>query len=95
MAKKSFRDKLEDNPALQFITQPEHPQETAADSPQPEGYYLNPKYIEKRTKRLQLVLTPSLYRAMRESAEREGISVNELVHRVLSKELKGDADDDR
>ena len=88
--KKSFID----NPALQFISTAE-PEETRqeerelpasqakpAEKP-PEGYKLNPLYVETKSRRLQLVLQPSLYKKLKENAKKSGLSVNEYVHRVL------------
>ena len=49
----------------------------------PEGYKLNPEYIEKRTQRAQIVLQPSLYQDAKEYSEELGISFNDLVHRAL------------
>lgn len=47
----------------------------------PSGYRV--QYIETKTKRLQLVLQPSLYKKLKENAKKSGLSVNEYVHRVL------------
>lgn len=47
----------------------------------PAGYRV--QYIETKTKRLQLVLQPSLYKKLKENAKKSGLSVNEYVHRVL------------
>jgi hypothetical protein len=79
MAKKSFKDNL--TPAMQFISTPveERPQ---IDAP-PEGYKVNPLYIEKKSKRLQLLIQPSLYSKIKARADREGRSVNELIHSIL------------
>lgn len=90
MARKSFKD----NPALQFISSTE-PEETetrqepelppeAAQKP-PKGYKLNPLYVETKSRRLQLVLQPSLYERVKTRAKAEGLSVNEYVSQVLDK----------
>lgn len=47
----------------------------------PSGYRV--QYVETKTKRLQLVLQPSLYKKLKENAKKSGLSVNEYVHRVL------------
>lgn len=95
MPKKTFRD----NPALQFIssadpenTQPEEktiPLPQPAEKP-PEGYKLNPIYVEKRSRRLQLVLQPSLYDRIKSHARAAGLSVNEYVHQILDNATKGE-----
>lgn len=81
--KKSFKADL--NPAMQFIsTTTEDEREVAtATAPAPEGYKVNPLYIEKRSKRLQLLIQPSLYDKIKAQADGEGCSVNDLIHRVL------------
>ncbi len=80
-AKKSFKD----NPALQFLSAAEEtPSAAYSGAKAPEGYKLNPMYVETRSRRLQLVLQPSLYDKVREKAAEEGISVNEYIHRVLA-----------
>lgn len=90
MAKKSFKD----NPALQFIStaEPEEtrqeereltiPQPKPAEKP-PEGYKLNPLYVETKSRRLQLVVQPSLYGRVKAGAAAAGLSVNEYVHQIL------------
>lgn len=83
MAKKSFKD----NPALQFISATEEePQEQTPQQPTekaPEGYKLNPLYVETKSRRLQLVLQPSLYDRVKARAKASGLSVNEYVHQLL------------
>ena len=75
--KKTFKD----NPALRFLSVPE--EEEKASGKAPDGYKLNPMYVETRSRRLQLVLQPSLYEKVRERATAEKISVNEYIHRIL------------
>lgn len=88
--KKSFKD----NPALQFISsagteeiheqdQQISPQATDPARTAPEGYKINPKFIELKSKRLQLVLQPSLLARVKERAKAQKLSVNEYVHRIL------------
>ena len=48
-------------------------------------YKRNPAYIECRTKRVQLVIQPSLYEAAKASATEAGISMNEFFNRALAK----------
>lgn len=87
MAKKSFKD----NPAFQFISAMEDKQETLPvrkTTKAPHGYKLNPLYIETKTRRLQLVLQPSLFERVKKMAYKNGLSVNEYVHRVLDQATK-------
>lgn len=90
MAIKSFRD----NPALQFISAAESGearQEERESIPQknptrklPSGYKFNPLYVETKSRRLQLILQPSLYERVKAGAIAAGLSVNEYVHQILS-----------
>ena len=93
MAKKTFKD----NPALQFIsTAEEEEQEVTPEkkapttAKAPEGYKLNHLYVETKTKRLQLVLQPSLFDRVKKGAKQAGLSVNEYVHRILDEATKGE-----
>lgn len=97
MAKKSFKD----NPALMFISgaeatgeeQEAKTEQTAAEAPvkaptnakAPQGYKLNPLYVETKSKRLQLVLQPSLFERIKAKATESGLSVNEYCHQILDK----------
>lgn len=94
MPKKPFINR--DNPALNFIStagqeapepKAEPPKRTVADAP--AGYKLNPEYIEKKTRRLQLVLQPSLYERVKANAEKSGTSVNEYIHSILEDATRG------
>lgn len=85
--KKSFKD----NPALQFISAAADPEPEAPEQPAPitekppAGYKVNPLYVETKTRRLQLVLQPSLFERVKAQAKAGGLSVNEYVHQVLDK----------
>lgn len=78
--KKSFIDSIE-NPAEVFISA------TTAAKPQgeqpPKGFKPNPEYIETRSKRVQLLMQPSLYKQLKARAKREKRSLNDLVHSIL------------
>lgn len=65
------------------ITAEETPRATAREAKAPEGYKLNPKYVETKSQRLQLLIQPSTQRALKEQAELKGISVNELANLLL------------
>ena len=54
----------------------------------PEGYKLE-KIIERRTKRIQLVIEPSLYDKLKAAAMRSGVSVNEYAIQALNAKIKG------
>lgn len=87
-----------DNPAFNFISQageePSKPEELKeAEQIQsgrntekaPAGYKRNPLYVEVKSRRLQLVLQPSLFEAVKAKAKEKGLSVNEFCHEVLDK----------
>ena len=86
MAGKSFKASIEPiNPALQFISAPAEPEERP-DKP-PRGFRVNPLYVETKSRRLQLLMQPSLYDKVKRRAAGEGVSVNELVHALLDRAL--------
>ena len=99
MEKKTFKN----NPALQFISTPaeeekqtvpqdqsEPVRKVSTSTPVPAGYKLNPLFVETKTKRLQLVLQPSLYDRVKARATSEGVSVNEFIHRTLDEATRSE-----
>ena len=91
MAKKTFSDSIrseEISPAMQFISQKKE-QPTAKTTDAPEGYRANPLYIEVKSRRMQLLVQPSLYEKVKAAAEAEGISINEYVHKALEDKTGG------
>lgn len=94
MAKKTFKDSI--NPAMSFISQKnidksegKTPATTEAKIPDkaPEGYKFNPLYIETKSKRLQLLIQPSLHEKLKRKAQVENTSVNNLVNSILQDAL--------
>jgi len=89
---KTFKPNLEPmNPAMQFITAPVT--ETVTEQKQgkpPEGFKANPLYIETKSRRLQLLVQPSIHEKMKMKATAAGVSVNEFVHSILEKALVND-----
>lgn len=49
----------------------------------PEGFKPNPEYIETRSRRVQLLMQPTLHDRLREKAAAQGVSLNDLVHSAL------------
>lgn len=103
--KKSFIDKAKEseanNPALAFISEEsisavDGKEEPTLKAPTgekpPKGYKLNPLYVETKTKRLQLVLQPSLFERVKAASEAAGLSVNEYCHRVLDNATKTESE---
>lgn len=82
MAKKSFN--LNDNPAVRFISSvDEYSPEYNAD----EGLPKKPKQVETKSKRIQLLLRPSLYKKLKEGAYSSNLSVNEYINQLLEREI--------
>ena len=90
MSKKSFTSA---NPAMAFISSvPEESpvtEEQAAIAPTSENKIAdvpmkrNPEYIETKSKRVQMLMQPSLHLALKQVASKQGISVNEAMHEIL------------
>lgn len=89
--KKTFKAELAD-PAMQFISTPSENTGTSVDMhftrEIPKGYKANPYYIETKSKRLQLLIRPSLLKKLKGRAEVEGCSVNNLVNSILEEALE-------
>jgi len=86
--KKSFKEDI--NPAMQFISPPSleaGPEASEAGNP-PAGHKANPLYIETKSRRVQLLMQPSLHKKLKDRADSEGTSLNELVHSLLDNALK-------
>ena len=79
MPKKSFKD----NPALQFITVQEPEVEPMQPVSPPAGYKVNPMYIEVRSKRINVLMQPSLHERAKAVANQRGVSLNELIHAAV------------
>lgn len=79
-----FRKKVEkkaaENPALQFFSQEEEQAEEPVEEIRPP---YQRKSREYKTRRLQLLMKPSLHDALKERADEEDTSVNDLIHSLL------------
>ena len=87
------------NPTLQFIEQQEpegiptgQPERRPAKKSTASGTQriaparrAVPEYEETKSRRLQLLLTPSLYEAIKDKAAKERLSVNEYINSELKK----------
>jgi hypothetical protein len=49
----------------------------------PKGYKINTLYVETKSRRLQLLLQPSLYDKIKDKAQREEKSVNDTINTIL------------
>jgi|GEM_PF-6637341 len=85
MAKKGFKD---DNPALNFIVAADDlngeyvPTHVHADADTATHVYQY-KRPERRSRRLQALVTPRAYTEAAKLAEKRGVSVNEIVNMAL------------
>lgn len=96
MSKKSFIDNI--NPAMQFITpqQQEDPEAAPADSAQvhgkeltpPQGYKVDPRFIETRSKHVQLLVQPSLHKRVKALAKQQKRSVNDMLNALIEAALE-------
>ena len=86
---KSF--KSEGNPAMNFISKETidkkekkpKSKSTAQKKEAPEGHKPNPEYIEVKSRRVQILVQPSVYDAVKAKAGAEGISTNEAINEAL------------
>lgn len=90
---KSFREQF--NPAMQFISTPAA--EAAAPIQQQEstaeplgGFRPSPAHTETKSRRLQLLMQPSLHDKIKAAARAQGCSVNEYIHHILEAATKGE-----
>ena len=97
MSKKSFADA---NPAMAFISTAENTEDFALTQPTKEELEAkensssvpmkrNPEYIETKSKRVQMLMQPSLYDAIKKEATAKDISVNEIMHEILKNHVEG------
>lgn len=99
MSKKPIIDR--GNPVYNFISQvgstaeqredpaPQRAQNPAPD-PAPQTGARSPKFKERKTRRLQLIVQPSLYEKIKEQADAVGNSVNDYIHSILEEAVKGE-----
>ena len=90
MPKKTFKTNLEKigNPALQFISSISSDESYRSKPPEdviPEGFKIVP---EAKSKRLQLLIQPSLYDRIKLRAKQNKTSVNETIHKILNEAFK-------
>lgn len=78
MAKKDFQGNM---PALGFISEQ---QGTVAP---PAGYRTNYAFIETKSRRVQLLMQPSLHAKLKEAAAAHGLSFNDYVHKTLEQAI--------
>ena len=98
-AKKSFKS---ENPAMQFIGQqgvvepiptekpfPGRSIPPARQQDTPPPMKPNPLYIETKSRRLNLLIQPSLHERIKDIAKGRGASVNDMIHQILQDYVDG------
>jgi hypothetical protein len=89
MPKKTFKN--ENNPAMQFISASpeEDSQENKTENiPTAVPMKRNPLYIETKSKRIQLLLQPSLHSKIKKISQQKETSINDLIHTILDQYTK-------
>ena len=103
MAKKDF---TKNNPAMAYITPQQEleaiergreerakkqaeAETTATDQP-PQGYKINPQFIEKKSQRLNLLIQPSIAKRLKKLAKKNKISVNETINQLIIEKLESE-----
>lgn len=86
MSGKNFKDGAAGaiNPAFAFISQVREEQERQQAAP------MAPQPPETKSRRLQVLLKPSTYNAIKERADSTYTSVNEWINNALERALKED-----
>jgi hypothetical protein len=77
------KDFKRDNPALAFINAPAEKEKETQPAQGTQHTYHTDREDETRSKRLNLLLTPSLHANLTRIAQMERISLNELINVVL------------
>lgn len=83
------------NPAEQFISMPANDAPQATTEPAqvetttapPAGYKVDPRYIETKSRRVQMLIQPSLHDRIKARAKQERRSVNDMMHLLLEEAL--------
>lgn len=87
MTKKNF--KKPENPALNIISQATREPSVAGsqEDSAPQGYKPNPRYIEKKSKRVNLLMQPTTVARAKAAAAALNISMNEFINETVKAEL--------
>lgn len=78
------KDFKNDNPALAFISVVESNREEI-----PDGYRLSPRYIETKSRRVALLVQPSVFSRLKKIATAKELSVNEAINEAIKLYLGG------
>ena len=83
---------IEGSPVAELLNEFEPVEEILKKRPQtepkpPKGYKLDPRYVEKKTARLQLVLKPSVADKLKKHCKKYRVSVNDFVGAMIEERL--------
>ena len=85
-SKKSFSANM---PAEMFVSEETKEASRSKSTQPPAGYKPDYGVIETKSRRVQLLMQPSLHTKLKAEAERQGVSFNDYVHKVLEKAVEG------
>jgi len=88
MAKKSFNSDTAAAAELFFPQAPAADRKKPGTVTAPEGYRVDYGIVETKSRRVQLLMQPSLHTRLKEAAAAQGISFNDYVHKALEKALE-------
>lgn len=85
------------NPAMQFISTPEEEEKAVSPALEPSaldavpapppGYKIDPRYIETKSRRLQVLIQPSLLKRVQKLAKQKKRSTNDMISGLLDAAL--------
>lgn len=76
--------------AAEPAKEPEQTPEAGTRREIPKGYKPDPQYIETRSRRVQMLMQPTLYAAIKARAEAQGRTVNDFIHATLEAAIKAE-----
>ena len=84
------KDFTKNNPALAFMSMggEEAKKQDTSDQTAPEGYKVNPLYIETKSMRVNLLMQPSIVERMKKIATAKGLSLNEAINEAVRQYLE-------
>lgn len=88
MATKSFKGQLDEPAVMNFISKPAQGTAPRKGKELPEGTIPDKRYVETKSKRLQVLMQPSIFAKLKARAEAEGLSVNEMLNSILISALE-------
>ena len=74
--------------AAAFITTPAEKPKTPGTVAAPDGYRVDYGIVETKSRRVKLLMQPSLHTRLKEAAAEQGVSFNDYVHKALERALE-------